>query len=368
MTERALPSFGRPGLDRPLRVFADQDRVKPTDPYIPLLFPFLEKSEAEKRKFDRQRFDVLMERGPSFLQLTSILEADCVVSPVEWQEDGREEWTRELSRQAESAGKPFFVLYNADSPEPLDLAYGRVVRTSLFRRRRGPNECALPAWSDDHLVTRCGGVLTVRPYTEVPTVGYSGYSDERTLRGLLRRVRQSVLGLWTGRRRPRSASDEAVSLRGRALRAVGRTPGLRLNFVRRESGLTGIATIRQREEFVDNLVASDYALVARGAGNFSYRLYEAMSLGRIPLFVDTDCVLPLEDVVPYRSLMPFVDEKDVGDAGRRLLAYHRRLTPAEFAERQMRCRAVWEEFLSPHGFFANFWRLLPNTAAGRAAG
>ncbi len=56
-----------------------------------------------------------------------------------------------------------------------------------------------------------------------------------------------------------------------------------------------------RQEYVHSMMESDYILCARGAGNFSRRLYEALSCGRIPVFVDTDCVLPYQSEINWKE-------------------------------------------------------------------
>ena len=109
-----------------------------------------------------------------------------------------------------------------------------------------------------------------------------------------------------------------------------------------------------RREYVQNMVDSDYVLCARGGGNFSYRLYETLSCGRIPVFVDTDCVLPLESAIDWKGTCVWVDESDLNEIGSRVAAFHAALTPAEFADRQRACRRLWETHLSPQGFFAHF--------------
>ena len=104
------------------------------------------------------------------------------------------------------------------------------------------------------------------------------------------------------------------------------------------------------------MVGSDYVLCIRGAGNFSYRLYETLSCGRIPVFVDTDCVLPYERWIDWPSLGVWLPEKDLPRIAERVAAFHELLSPTEFRERQRACRRLWEEWLSPVGFFANFYR------------
>lgn len=53
--------------------------------------------------------------------------------------------------------------------------------------------------------------------------------------------------------------------------------------------------------FVSNLLLSEFSLVVRGMGNFSYRLYEVMELGNIPIIIDTDFDLPLSKYIDWES-------------------------------------------------------------------
>lgn len=62
-------------------------------------------------------------------------------------------------------------------------------------------------------------------------------------------------------------------------------------------------------DYVGHLARSTYVVCPRGTENYSYRVYEALSFGRVPVIVDTDIVLPpefnwdqLSVRVPYESL------------------------------------------------------------------
>jgi hypothetical protein len=44
--------------------------------------------------------------------------------------------------------------------------------------------------------------------------------------------------------------------------------------------------------FADHLLGTTYVLCPRGCENYSFRLYEALRFGRVPVIVDTDMVLP----------------------------------------------------------------------------
>ena len=61
-------------------------------------------------------------------------------------------------------------------------------------------------------------------------------------------------------------------------------------------------------EYKKHLKENTYIICARGSENYSFRLYETLNYGRIPVIVDTEMVLPkeinwerLSIVVPYNG-------------------------------------------------------------------
>ncbi|PAX54858.1 exostosin, partial [Brunnivagina elsteri CCALA 953] len=40
----------------------------------------------------------------------------------------------------------------------------------------------------------------------------------------------------------------------------------------------------------------------------------------------------------------------------KIIEFHERISPSEFVELQYKCRKLWQEKLSPEGFFSNFYR------------
>jgi hypothetical protein len=95
-------------------------------------------------------------------------------------------------------------------------------------------------------------------------------------------------------------------------------------------------------------------LCVRGVGNWSFRLYETLSLGRIPVFVDTHGVLPYDFLLEWRDYMVWIDRDEIGRIGERVAEFNERLSDADFVELQHACRRLWEEYLSPLGYFRNF--------------
>jgi hypothetical protein len=80
-----------------------------------------------------------------------------------------------------------------------------------------------------------------------------------------------------------------------------------------------------------------------------------MCFGRIPVFIDTDCVLPFENLIDYKKEIVFVEEKELNSLPDKIQEYCEK---NDLAERQKRCREIWENYLSPTGFINNIPSLL----------
>ena len=113
--------------------------------------------------------------------------------------------------------------------------------------------------------------------------------------------------------------------------------------------------MKGREKFFNNLQNNIFILCPRGCGNFSYRFYETMCFSRIPVFVNTDCVLPFENLIDYKNEIVFVEEKELDTLPEVIKEY---CGKNYLAERQKRCREIWEKYLSPSGFINNLPSLL----------
>ncbi len=156
-----------------------------------------------------------------------------------------------------------------------------------------------------------------------------------------------------------------IFLRPEALKLLARSPVVQTNFIIRENLLAGALKNsemdysilqKSRDEFFHNIRESDYVFCARGSGNYSYRFYETLSCGRIPLFLNTDCVLPYHDTIAWNHYCVWVEKKELNRIAERVSEFHLAISASEFLQLQRDCRKLWEDCLSPEGFFRNFHR------------
>ena len=111
-------------------------------------------------------------------------------------------------------------------------------------------------------------------------------------------------------------------------------------------------------EFYQNIVDSDYVVCVRGAGNFSVRFYETLAMGRIPVFVNTDCLLPLSDKINWKKHVVWVEEKEIPIINKKIVDFHNSLSIKDFKELQLANRTLWLESLTLGGFFKTFFKNL----------
>jgi hypothetical protein len=81
-----------------------------------------------------------------------------------------------------------------------------------------------------------------------------------------------------------------------------------------------------------------------------------MSCGRIPVFIDTDCVLPFDHIIDWKKYCMWIDIKDLDALGDSIVVFHKKLHKEEFEELQISIRRLYEEWISPNGFYRNLWR------------
>ena len=356
-----------------LNIYTDQDYLPSSLPHFVMLYPFWGKNHEDSSNPNSGRYDQYTGMGKQWFKMTSLEEAHLTVLPFDWGEVSKEpEMAQSLAERMAQASaaqeKPLVVFCLDDSTEPIAIQNSLVFRTSLLRSTSQPNEFVIPAWSEDFVERYCQGEVKLRSKSSEPVIAYCGYDALCEPKSKLKtRLRMRLGAAPTMSRVLSKAGIDLVKhplpwlygsrIRGQALFILSRTPGIQCNFIIRNSlHHSSSLSISPRQQFVENMVNSDYVLCTRGGGNFSYRFYETLSCGRIPLFVNTDCSLPFEQHIDWKKYCVWVEEEDLPHLGNIIREFHARLSPQEFQDMQLACRKLWLDWLSPQGFFANFHR------------
>ena len=265
-----------------------------------------------------------------------------------------------LAKQ-KTINKPVVGFFSGDrSHLSLPLELDAVFRDSLYETIRKINDFAMPIWIDDLTKSYGDNKLVIREKKHKPSVGFCGYIAPNNLKtyskALLYRSRQILP--HANRQIPPHHTGHVI--RKLAIETLQRSLLVETNFVlRSQAGLIGNNVSQAkayRKVFVQNLQESDYIFCCRGSGNHSNRLYETLCYGRIPVFLNTDCVLPFDFDIDWKKYLVFVEEKDISRIDKIIYDFHSSLSPSDFVDFQMKCRNLWLERLSPEGFFTHFHR------------
>ena len=120
----------------------------------------------------------------------------------------------------------------------------------------------------------------------------------------------------------------------------------------------GNCTLENKKEFFKNLQNNLYGLCARGNGNFSFRLGELLMMGRIPILLDTDCILPFRESIPYETNCILITEDDIPHVREIVTDFHERHSEEDLMRIQRENRSLWEEYFTPEGIFNHIIRML----------
>jgi hypothetical protein len=332
-----------------------------------MVWPFLD----DRQRLQNTRWARYANIAPSLFELVSLEDSDYAVLPYPWHATLRDPALRAsaiaIAGSAATAGKELLAFDNHDDDRmTIDLKNTVAFRTSLRRSARVANEFAQPAWADDLLQAFGAGRVSVRRKRARPTVTFCGYAPPNGVPvgwPWIKERARAALGPGLAQR---LGVSTFMRVRARAIDVLRSSSLVDSSFVFRngivadDRGGTGPynGSFDYRGEFVENVLLGDYVLCTRGWGNFSFRLYEILCLGRIPLFVDTDCVLPADDAIDWKSICVWVPEPDLDRLPSLVLSHYDGMSDGEFAEQQRLCRQVWETVLSPHGFFRYLQRWL----------
>lgn len=198
-----------------------------------------------------------------------------------------------------------------DNESPLQL-YPNIVlfRTSLKKSKKDSREYLLP------YVWECyQEPLQVLLKTEKPIIGFCG------------------------------SIQKNLGKRMSSILAIQKNSSITSNFILRTAfwgGKPQDTTLK--EEFKQNILESHCTLSNRGRGNFSMRFYQVLSLGRIPVLINSDMAFPLEDEINWKNYcITASNEKDLSKA---ILDWWHSKSEEEIIEAQQNCYSLFQDYFT----------------------
>ena len=207
--------------------------------------------------------------------------------------------------------KQVLAFYNDDNDTPVKIDNLTLFRTSIRQSKKNQNEHSMPAWSADFKP-----YIRYKNKQNIPIIGFCG--------AITHPIRQGVINNLQNNQQ------------------------IRTNFIVRNQFWGGsVHNPALRNEYIDNMLNSDFIVCSRGAGNFSYRLYETLSMGKIPIILDTDISLPCQDVVDYNR---FIVTSNPSDIVTMIINCWNSMSDEMYIDLQKYSRYVYDKYISPPGF------------------
>lgn len=366
-----------------LRLYVDP-AWRRDDSYSSLMIPFWGNPHGESRFELKELFDAFSFDTRCYGVTEDITQADMVFVPYrQWWLMRAADGPLLLSTCTEAARRanlPLLVDGIADGEHVLGIDNVYVLRIGGYRflrkqhnmwgiplhTRWEPNRIEVPTQPGDFLHACREGALQIRPKQEgKPTVSFAGIVRTTFKNMLHERLNELPLYLHG----IRDARYRAMSLgyfwRTRALRVLEKSDKVACSFDAQDMYSSSTSVPRtpeerkqMREQFVQRVQGSDYALDVRGNANASLRLYEILSLGRIPVILDTERILPFSDAVDWSRFSLTVDFRDINYLPDIIADFHASLPPERFEDMQRAAREAYVKHFRVDGQMPHILREL----------
>ena len=107
------------------------------------------------------------------------------------------------------------------------------------------------------------------------------------------------------------------------------------------------------KEFFQNIKKSLFTVCIRGLGNYSVRFYQTLAMGRIPILIETDSVLPFALEIPYDQFVLKVPYQSRFDLKAYIEDFLRSKSADDLVQIQKMAREYWMKHLKTEGMLKN---------------
>lgn len=328
-----------------------------------MVFPLLKPFIKEENFTDAERMALYGVSEKDFAFTENVEKADLVILTMAWNyyvNTNQEKAAISYVKQCDSLNKRV-VTFNAGDfgmrlPKFKNLT---VLRPSGYKSKFSEKEFSIPIFIEDPLQKYFNSnEIFIRLHSPKAVIGFCGQANPSRVNAAKEIFNTFLRNLKFYCGQSNNEPQQILStsyLRASILKRLQQSSFVTANFILRKKYRAGVTnqkdTHKSTLEFYDNIKTSDYVVCVRGAGNFSVRFYETLAMGRIPIFVNTDCALPLESEIDWKKHVVWVERNEIHSIAEKVKEFHSGLSSRDFIDLQHANRALWKEKLTLNGFF-----------------
>jgi hypothetical protein len=269
---------------------------------------------------------------------------------------GHKLWLKNTCNAAYKRGVRSYILISGDFGERFDDISGLIYfRLGGYSTQLNSNNKGFPFPLSDHMQRLFKTTnIVAQSWIKIPIIGFCGHANESLLKALMEILKFLLENIRRFFKNPLRRDYEPFFASGfqrwGLLKKLEKENSIGTNFIYRKHYRAGARNIDEREsstiEYYTNIRESTYILCMRGGGNFSVRLYETLMLGRIPVLINTDCILPLASDINWKKHVIWIDWKDRHLIVKKIHDFHNSLSSDEIISLQQSNRNLWLNELS----------------------
>lgn len=262
---------------------------------------------------------------------------------------------RSTQETASEHNKPFGVFSNSDL-----IVDPRVENVFIFSPgayRSIPNIIDLPATlPNDPLQKWYDGKWDPIVNIHDPSVGFCGQATINPFKAIKDLIKIASLGI-----KQKSGKVKFMRLpvflpaweRGRLLHHLAKSKKIKTNFLLRTQYKGGASSTDEKDavekEFFNNIYTNLFTICMRGFGNYSVRFFQTLSLGRIPVLIDTDSSVSFSEFIGNKEFFIRVPYHDRRNTDEYLIKFLQGKSQSDLIKYQKGCREIWENYYKKEG-------------------
>ncbi|WP_370215029.1 hypothetical protein [Mesoflavibacter profundi] len=320
-------------------------------------------SETYRRQVFPLLFDLAFKKDEQLLEyyqlVNQVKDADVVVFPIDYALFIKDkDATDALLSEAKLCAKPIWIYTAGDYgfTNYIDNAY--TFRLGGFKSKLNNKTFILPSFINDPYTTFLDSRFEPITKSKQPKIGFVGHAQlgfKKWIKEFFNHLKYIVKRKFKGWKVDKQAFYPSSIKRAGYLQTLSKNESIHSNFILRNKYRAGLQNeqtkIDSSKVFYNNIYNTAYTFCIRGVGNFSVRFYETLAVGRIPILIDTDCKLPLDQSIDWSKHCLIIDSNSKIPIATQLLEFHNSLSEEAFKNIQQSNRELWLTLLKREAYF-----------------